>query len=89
MSRRWRIETALSSLLRARGFATLDELITLLVMGREPSLSERGRRTMLNNETYFFRDRTPFDTLSRPALTRPCRAARPRRGALRIWSAGY
>jgi hypothetical protein len=28
MSRRWRIETALSALLRERGIATLDELIT-------------------------------------------------------------
>ena len=41
MSRRWRIETALSSLLRERGIATLDELITILVMGREPSLSQQ------------------------------------------------
>src|SRR3954466_14907810 len=40
MSRRWRIETALSSLLREREIATLDELITILVMGKEPSLSQ-------------------------------------------------
>ena len=39
MSRRWRIETALSQLLRERGIPTLDELITILVMGREPSLA--------------------------------------------------
>ena len=37
MNRRWRIETALASLLRERGIATLDELITILVMGREPA----------------------------------------------------
>ena len=29
MSRRWRIETALSALLRERGISTLDELITM------------------------------------------------------------
>ena len=40
MSRRWRIETALASLLRERGIGTIDELITILVMGREPSLSQ-------------------------------------------------
>ena len=39
MSRRWRIETALAALLRERGIPTLDELITILVMGREPSLA--------------------------------------------------
>ena len=36
MNRRWRIETALAGLLRERGIGTLDELITILVMGKEP-----------------------------------------------------
>ena len=35
MSRRWRLETALSQLLRERGIASIDELITILVMGRD------------------------------------------------------
>ena len=68
MSRRWRIETALSALLRERGISTLDQLITILVMGKEPGLSNRVVEALLNNETYFFRDRTPFDTLARHAL---------------------
>ena len=68
MSRRWRIETALSGLLRERGITTLDELITILVMGREPSLSQQVVEALLNNETYFFRDRAPFDLLQRYAL---------------------
>ena len=86
MSRRWRIETALSSLLRERGIATLDELITILVMGKEPALSQRVVEALLNNETYFFRDRTPFDLLTKSAL--PALAvsrAAPKR--IRIWSA--
>lgn len=87
MNRRWRIETALSALLRERGIGTLDELITILVMGKEPSLSEKVIEALLNNETYFFRDRSPFDVLARHAL--PDLATR-RSGAkrLRIWSAG-
>ena len=87
MSRRWRIETALASLLRERGIATLDELITILVMGREPALATHVVEALLNNETYFFRDRQPFDLLSAqalPALTR----ARADKKRLRIWSAG-
>ena len=87
ISRRWRIETALSSLLRERGIATLDELITILVMGREPSLSERVVEALLNNETYFFRDRAPFDLLSRHALPELARR-RAKSKRLRIWSAG-
>ena len=87
MSRRWRIETALSSLLRERGISTLDELITILVMGKEPGLSNQVVEALLNNETYFFRDRTPFDTLAKHAL--PTLAAkRASKKRLRIWSAG-
>src|SRR5437588_594863 len=87
MSRRWRLETALSALLRERGIATLDELITILVMGKEPSLSQKVVEALLNNETYFFRDRAPFDMLQRHAIPD---LAKRRHGKkrLRIWSAG-
>ena len=87
ISRRWRIETALSALLRERGIATLDELITILVMGKEPSLSQRVVEALLNNETYFFRDRAPFDTLQRHALPELAQR-RAKNKRLRIWSAG-
>ncbi len=87
MSRRWRIETALSTLLRERGIASLDELITILVMGREPGLSNQVVEALLNNETYFFRDRTPFDLLARHALPTLARRRESSR-KLRIWSAG-
>jgi len=87
LSRRWRIETALSALLRERGIASLDELITILVMGKEPNLSQMVVEALLNNETYFFRDRAPFDTLQRIALPELAqRRAKSKR--LRIWSAG-
>jgi len=87
MSRRWRIETALGALLRERGIVTLDELITILVMGKEPSLSQKVVEALLNNETYFFRDRAPFDLLQRHAL--PELATRRQKAKhLRIWSAG-
>ena len=87
MNRRWRIETALSALLRERSIATLDELITILVMGKEPALSNQVVEALLNNETYFFRDRAPFDLLARHAL--PKLAARRDPGRrIRIWSAG-
>ena len=87
MSRRWRIETALSALLRERGIATLDELITILVMGKEPGLSQQVVEALLNNETYFFRDRSPFDVLQRQALPELA-TKRAKSKRLRIWSAG-
>ena len=87
MSRRWRIETALSALMRERGIGTLDELITILVMGKEPNLSQQVVEALLNNETYFFRDRAPFDLLQRYALPELAQR-REKARRLRIWSAG-
>jgi chemotaxis protein methyltransferase CheR len=87
MNRRWRIETALSALLRERGIATLDELITILVMGKEPGLSNQVVEALLNNETYFFRDRAPFDLLARHALPELAKKRHSGR-KIRIWSAG-
>lgn len=86
-SRRWRIETALSGLMRDRKIGSIDELITLLVSGKEPRLSQEVVESLLNNETYFYRDRSPFDQLKDkvfPALAK--RRADSKR--LRIWSAG-
>ncbi|MGI8704848.1 MAG: CheR family methyltransferase [Sphingomicrobium sp.] len=87
MNRRWRIETAVSALLRERGISTLDELITILVMGKEPSHSNQVVEALLNNETYFFRDRSPFDLLSRHALPELAKKRHSDR-RIRIWSAG-
>ena len=87
MSRRWRIETALASLMRERGIASLDELITILVMGAEPALSQLVVEALLNNETYFFRDRSPFELLDRHALPELAEA-RAKTKHLKIWSVG-
>jgi chemotaxis protein methyltransferase CheR len=87
MSRRWRIETALAALLRERGIGSLDELITILVMGKEPALSQMVVEALLNNETYFFRDRAPFDLLARYALPELAQK-RQKAKRIRIWSAG-
>src|SRR5215204_3144225 len=87
MSRRWRIETALAALLRERAIPSLDELITILVMGREPSLATEVVEALLNNETYFFRDRAPFDLLTRVALPKLAQR-RQQSKRLNIWSAG-
>jgi chemotaxis protein methyltransferase CheR len=87
MSRRWRLETALSGLLKERGIGNLDELITILVMGREPSLSNMVVEALLNNETYFFRDRGPFDLIAKEALPQ-LRSSREKARRISIWSAG-
>jgi chemotaxis protein methyltransferase CheR len=87
MSRRWRIETALKGLMRERDLKTLDQLISMVIGGREPGLADQVIEALLNNETYFFRDRTPFDTLVGGPLER-LREARARERRISIWSAG-
>jgi len=87
MSRRWRVETALKGLMRERGLTSLDQLVGAIVGGREPALSDLVVDALLNNETYFFRDRTPFDTLLAGPLE-GLRQARLRERRINIWCAG-
>jgi chemotaxis protein methyltransferase CheR len=87
MSRRWRIETALQSVMRARGIGSLDQLVGTLVARSEPALAEEVVEALLNNETFFFRDRGAFDLLLGPALAR-LEQARARERNLAIWCAG-
>jgi chemotaxis protein methyltransferase CheR len=86
-SRLWRIGSALSGLYREHGIAGADELIALLTRSREASLARRVVEALLNNETYFFRDRAVFDQLGLHVLPKLAE----QRGAdkrLSIWSVG-
>ena len=85
-SRRWRIETSLRPLLRARNIASLDAL--LLALEREPrgALLSETLDAMLNHESSFFRDIGVFRNLEEKIL--PQLAAQSREKVLRIWCAG-
>ena len=62
-NRRWRIDTALAAIMRERGFESIEHLVARLVSRQDPALSEQVIEALLNNETYFFRDKLPFDLL--------------------------
>lgn len=85
-ARRWRIATVLAPLARAEGFATLDALAAAVAAGRE-DLAAAAVAALLNNETYFYRDRNLFDLLLGPGLERVA-AARALEKRLSIWCAG-
>jgi chemotaxis protein methyltransferase CheR len=87
MSRRWRIETALQSLLRERGFASLDALVAALVGKHDGALADDVVDALLNNETFFYRDRPSFEQLLGPGLAR-MRKLREAERSLSIWCAG-
>lgn len=84
--RRWRIDSSLRPLLRARGLASLDALTAAIE--REPggALALDAIDAMLNHESSFFRDIGVFRTIERAILPRIRDAAAEK--LLRIWCAG-
>ncbi|HKT85916.1 MAG TPA: CheR family methyltransferase [Novosphingobium sp.] len=86
-SRRWRIGTALSGLCREHGIDDLDRLIAKLAIQRRSPLARTLVEALLNNETYFFRDRAMFDLLAREVLPKLARTRASAR-KLSIWSVG-
>jgi chemotaxis protein methyltransferase CheR len=86
-ARGWRIGTALSGLFRTHGIASLDQLIARLGLSRHSSLAREVVEALLNNETYFFRDRAIFDLIANKVLPELAeRRASTRQ--LSIWSVG-
>jgi len=86
-NRRWRIYSALAGLLRDRSLTNLDQLVCLLADAREERLGQEVVEALLNNETYFFRDRIMFDLLASQVLP-DLAAKRADTRRLSIWSAG-
>ncbi|MEM6493074.1 MAG: protein-glutamate O-methyltransferase CheR [Pseudomonadota bacterium] len=90
-SRRWRVSTALAGVFREHGISNVDQLVCLLD-GQTTSAAKRALvqqvvEALLNNETYFFRDKPTFDQL--PEFILPS-IARKRADVRRIsiWCAG-
>jgi chemotaxis protein methyltransferase CheR len=86
-SRRWRVGSALAGVFRERGITNVDQLVCLLADQQEVALAQEVVEALLNNETYFYRDRPMFDQLAQDVLPDLAgRRAATRR--LKIWSAG-
>jgi chemotaxis protein methyltransferase CheR len=86
-SRRWRITTALSGLFREHDISHVDELVEMLNDPDGSSIARKVVEALLNNETYFFRDRAMFEQLAQrvlPVLVDHRRQAK----RLTIWSVG-
>lgn len=86
-SRRWRIGSVLSGICREEGLSGPEELIARLGRAHEAPLARRVVEALLNNETYFFRDRAMFDQLSAQVLPDLAERRESTR-RLSIWSIG-
>jgi chemotaxis protein methyltransferase CheR len=90
-SRRWRVGTALAGIFREHGIDNVDQLVCLMEsqssLAKRRALQKQIVEALLNNETYFFRDKPTFDQL--PELVLPD-LARKRADVRRlsIWCAG-
>jgi chemotaxis protein methyltransferase CheR len=85
--RRWRIAPALAGLFRDRGISSNQDLVVLLTQPDESSLAQEVVEALLNNETYFFRDRQIFDYLIGPVFA-DLAARRQAERKLSIWCVG-
>lgn len=86
-SRMWRIGTSLSGIFRERGISNVDQLACLLDTEKETDLERDVVEALLNNETYFFRDKPTFDQLTEEIFPRLAEL-RMKQKRLQIWCAG-
>ena len=84
--KRYLIESRLGPICRRFNFATLHDLVNALKGGREATIERAVVEAMTTNETFFFRDRAPFD-LFRDVLLPEAMARRAAHRRLRIWCA--
>jgi chemotaxis protein methyltransferase CheR len=79
------VESRLVPLARRSGLPGISELVSRMRSGAEPLIAEVVE-AMTTNETFFFRDKIPFDHLKDTVLPALAQARAGRR-ALRIWCA--
>ncbi|MBD8909552.1 CheR family methyltransferase [Methylorubrum zatmanii] len=84
--KRYLVESRLTPICRRFGIATLADLVGTLRLSREGPLERAVVEAMTTNETFFFRDRVPFDLFREVLLPKAIAARAPQR-RLRIWSA--
>lgn len=79
------LESRLTPLARKRGMDSLETLVTNMKLSRDPNLINDVVEAMTTNESFFFRDNTPFD-LFRDKVAPILQKNRTNK-SLRIWCA--
>ena len=79
------VESRLAPIARRDGFPSIDDLVSAIRLRRDAKLIDCVVDAMTTNETFFFRDKTPFDIFEQTVL--PELVARKRGGTIRIWCA--
>lgn len=85
-SKQYLVESRVMPIVRRERLSGLDELVSILQRNQSPKLAKDVIEAMTINETYFFRDKTPFDIFRNSALPSLLEKRKSER-RLRIWSA--
>ncbi len=80
------VESRLLPIARKAGLGSLDTLIAVLRQNTDDPLMTKVVEAMTTNETFFFRDKTPFETFGSTVLPELLAARRITR-SIRIWCA--
>ena len=80
------VESRLLPVARKAGFAGLGELVHALMMGNDERLMTAVVEAMTTNESFFFRDKIPFEHF-RSTIMPALLAARRGSRIIRIWCA--
>jgi chemotaxis protein methyltransferase CheR len=80
------VESRLLPIARKAGLASLSELVARLRRSDSEGLMTAVVEAMTTNETFFFRDKVPFENF-RTAILPALLAARREQRSIRIWSA--
>ena len=79
------LESRLAPLARKEGLPSIDDLIQVVRARRDERLITQVVDVMTTNETFFFRDKTPFDHFKEAIM--PALASARRGQRIRIWNA--
>jgi len=79
------LESRLAPLARKEGLPSIDDLIQVVRARRDERLITQVVDVMTTNETFFFRDKTPFDHLKEAVMPALAQARKGQR--IRIWCA--
>jgi chemotaxis protein methyltransferase CheR len=85
LDKQYLVESRLTPLARRAGLSGIAEIVQKIKSGSEPLISDVVE-AMTTNETFFFRDKIPFENLRETVLPMLLRARASRR-SLRIWCA--
>ncbi|MDP4024141.1 protein-glutamate O-methyltransferase CheR [Methylobacterium sp. NEAU 140] len=84
--KRYLVESRLTPVCRRFGLPALRDLVGALRLARDGAIERAVVEAMTTNETFFFRDRVPFD-LFRDVILPEALARNAGRRRLRVWSA--